>query len=86
MTDTDSAAVTVRFFAGAARAMGTRSTQVEVDGPSTLAEVVEALDARGDAARVLGLCSWLVDARRATQDDVVAPGAVVDALPPFAGG
>ena len=78
--------VTFRFFAGAARAMGTREKRVEVAEPAPLAELVSALGASGEAARVLGLCSWLVDAAPAEADTPVGPGAQVDALPPFAGG
>jgi len=37
-------------------------------------------------ARVLGRCSVLVSGVRASDADPVPPGAVVDVLPPFAGG
>jgi len=81
-----SGSVTIRFFAGAARAVGTRERTLPVSGPTPLGELVEALGADAEGRRVLGLCSWLVDAVRAEPDAVVVPGATVDALPPFAGG
>lgn len=78
--------VTVRFFAGAARAMGTRELVVELAEPVPLGDLVAGLDSDPERARILGLCTWLVDTRHASDADPVAPGATVDALPPFAGG
>lgn len=79
-------AVTFRFFAGASRAMGRRELSLGLDHPSTLAELVDRLGVEGDQARVLGLCTWLVDSHQAGPGTPVAPGATIDALPPFAGG
>ena len=78
--------VTLRFFAGAARAVGTRERAVDVAGPTPLGDLVEALEVDPEGRRVLRLCTWLVDTRPAERDEVVPPGAIVDALPPFAGG
>ena len=78
--------VTVRYFAGARAAAGVDSEQRSA---ATLDELVRALaDAHGEKlARVLPACSFLVDGTT-TRDRalVLAPGTVVDVLPPFAGG
>jgi sulfur-carrier protein len=80
------AAVTVRYFAGARAAAG---VDTETRAASTLDELVGQLVAtHGDRLeRVLTACSFLVDGTQ-TRDGGVAlsPGAVVDVLPPFAGG
>lgn len=83
---TDVPGITVRFFAGAARAMGAREVVVDASDALPLANLVAGLAADGEAARVLALCSWLVDCRHATPRTLVRPGTTVDALPPFAGG
>lgn len=81
--------VTVRYWAGLKEAAGT--AQDDVAG-STVAEVLEAVRGRHDArfARVLGVCSVLVDGDPVGTRDhaavAVAPGSLVDCLPPFAGG
>ena len=78
--------VTVRYFAGARAAAG---VDTETRTAATLDELVEQLvDAHGDRLeRVLTACSFLIDGTQ-TRDRAVAlaPGAVVDVLPPFAGG
>jgi molybdopterin synthase sulfur carrier subunit len=78
--------VTVRYFAGARAAVGLDS---ETRDAGTLAELVgQIVDAHGERLeRVLTACSFLVDGTT-TRDRalVLAPGAVVDVLPPFAGG
>ena len=80
------AAVTVRYFAGARAAAGVES---ETRTAGTLDELVGQLaDAHGERLeRVLTACSFLVDGT-STRDRATAlsPGAVVDVLPPFAGG
>jgi molybdopterin converting factor small subunit len=81
--------VTVRYFAGAKAAAGTRSEDVTVPAGATVDDLVTALAAdHGDAlARVLAAASFLLD-EVAVRDRtlVLAEGAVVDVLPPFAGG
>jgi molybdopterin converting factor small subunit len=76
----------VRYFAGARAASG---VDTESRTAATLDELVEQLvDAHGEKlARVLTACSFLVDGT-STRDRALrlAPGAVVDVLPPFAGG
>ena len=78
--------VTVRYFAGARAAAG---VDTELRSAGTLDELVRGLaDAHGEKlARVLPACSFLVDGTTSRDPALVlAPGAVVDVLPPFAGG
>jgi molybdopterin synthase sulfur carrier subunit len=78
--------VTVRYFAGARAAAG---VDTEDRDAATLGELVgQIVDEHGtELERVLTACSFLVDGTT-TRDRAVAlaPGAVVDVLPPFAGG
>jgi molybdopterin converting factor small subunit len=78
--------VTVRYFAGARAAAG---VDTEQRSAGTLDELVRDLaEHHGEKlAKVLPACSFLVDGTT-TRDPalVLAPGAVVDVLPPFAGG
>ncbi len=81
--------VTVRYFAGAADAAGTDEERLQVPGGSTVRSILDtAVAARGAAlARVLAVCSVLVDGTRDPDGTTPVPdGAVVDVLPPFAGG
>jgi molybdopterin converting factor small subunit len=78
--------VTVRYFAGARAAVGLDTETRDAD---TLDQLVgQLVDAHGERLeRVLTACSFLVDGTT-TRDraSVLAPGSVVDVLPPFAGG
>ena len=78
--------VTVRYFAGARAASG---VDTEAREAGSLDELVGQIVAdHGDRLeRVLTACSFLVDGTT-TRDRAVSlsPGAVVDVLPPFAGG
>jgi sulfur-carrier protein len=78
--------VTVRYFAGARAAVG---VDTESRNAGSLGELVgQLVDDHGERLeRVLTACSFLVDGTT-TRDRalVLAPGAVVDVLPPFAGG
>lgn len=88
-------AATLRFWAAAREAAGTAEESV---GAATLgAALAEAVDRRGGAdgggaalVRVLRRCSVLVDGRQVGRADpatVALPeDAVVEILPPFAGG
>ncbi|MEI4274006.1 MoaD/ThiS family protein [Klenkia sp. LSe6-5] len=79
-------AVTVRYFAGARAAVG---TDTEVRDATTLAELVgQIVDDHGaELERVLTACSFLVDGTSTRDRSLMLPtGAVVDVLPPFAGG
>jgi len=81
--------VTVRYWAGMRAAAGTATEQVPA---RTLADVLRlARDSRDAAfARSLSVCSLVVDeepvGRRDPAAVVLADGAVVEVLPPFAGG
>ncbi len=78
--------MTVRYFAGARAAAG---TDTEDRTAATLDELVRQIaDAHGPRLeKVLTACSFLVDGTQ-TRDrsQALRPGAVVDVLPPFAGG
>ena len=78
--------VTVRYFAGARAAVG---VDTETRAAGTLDDLVgQLVDAHGERLeRVLAACSFLVDGIT-TRDRALelAPGSVVDVLPPFAGG
>jgi molybdopterin converting factor small subunit len=80
--------ITVRYFAGARAASGIDEEQVDLDRPQPLEELAVLLAQRHgpDLERVLAAASFLVDETTAPRDRVVAAGAVVDVLPPFAGG
>ncbi|WP_245177149.1 MoaD/ThiS family protein [Geodermatophilus sp. DF01-2] len=78
--------VTVRYFAGARAAAG---VETEIREATSLDELVgQLVDAHGERLeRVLAACSFLVDgAQTRDPSSALAPGAVVDVLPPFAGG
>jgi molybdopterin synthase sulfur carrier subunit len=78
--------VTVRYFAGARAVSG---VDTELHDADTLEQLVgQIVGAHGEKLeRVLTACSFLVDGT-STRDRALtlAPGAVVDVLPPFAGG
>ena len=80
------ASVTVRYFAGARAVSG---VDTETWSAATLDDLVgQLVEAHGERLRrVLTACSFLVDGT-STRDRgmTLTPGAVVDVLPPFAGG
>lgn len=85
--------VRVRYWAAVRAAAGTASEEVELGDGGTLADLYAAVRERHPGerfARVLGVCSVLVDDRPVATADpadvVVPPGARVELLPPFAGG
>ena len=91
--DHEGETVTVRYWAGARAAAGTAEDTFEVDAELTLAALVAQVLERhpGDQmARTVAVCSVLLGYQPVrTQDPaavVVRPGAVVELLPPFAGG
>ena len=98
MTDTGGSdrrdeTVTVRYWAGARAAAGTPEDSFDVAGVVSLSDLVAQVLERhpGDRmARTVAVCSVLVgDLPVGSQDPaavVVRPGAVVELLPPFAGG
>lgn len=76
---------TVRFYAGARAAAGVGQAEVR-PGPLTevLAELVERFGP--ELARVLPVCTLLCDGTHVGSDSLLGPGAVLEVLPPFAGG
>ncbi|WP_324274976.1 MoaD/ThiS family protein [Blastococcus brunescens] len=76
----------MRYFAGARAASG---VDTETREAGSLDELVgQLVDAHGERLeRVLTACSFLVDGTTTRNRSLVlSPGAVVDVLPPFAGG
>ena len=85
--------VTVRYWAGARAAAGTPEDSYDVSGDLTLSELVARVLERhpGDRmARTVAVCSVLLGDQPVRSQDpdtvLVAPGSVVELLPPFAGG
>ena len=85
--------VTVRYWAGARAAAGTAEDSFDVEGDVSLADLVDrVLERHPDdrMARTVAVCSVLVGDRPVRSQDPaavsVAPGSVVELLPPFAGG
>lgn len=77
------AAVRVRFWAGAKRAAGTAEADAEA---ASVSELRTVLSGNADLAKVLVVARFLVDEGPASDETVLHDGAVVDVLPPFAGG
>jgi molybdopterin synthase sulfur carrier subunit len=79
----------LRYWAGARAAAGVESERVDA---MTLAEALDAARAGRDEGfgRVLQVCSFVVDeqpvGRTPPAEVPLAPEAVVEVLPPFAGG
>ncbi|MGO1192307.1 MAG: MoaD/ThiS family protein [Nesterenkonia sp.] len=89
--------VTVRFYAAAAEAAGTKEISLALAAdPVRLDDFLEMLpknvpqaddDTAPSLAGVCGYSSFLVNAVQAKpHKSLVAPGDTVDILPPFAGG
>lgn len=77
--------ITVRYFGAAAEAAGADSE--ERAPAASIAELSEALaEAHPGLGRVLDVCSFMVDERSAAADSPLPEDALVDVLPPFAGG
>ena len=77
--------VTVRYFAAAAEAAGCEEESVAA---ATIGELQDVVIARHGAslARVLGRCALIVGGERGRPETPLQSEAVVDVLPPFAGG
>ena len=84
--------VTLRFFAASRAATGLDEIECVSSHEPTLGELVAGLaPASGtepdELARVLARCSFLVDGVSTRDREQVVPAdAVVDVMPPFAGG
>lgn len=76
--------VTVRYWAAAAAATGVESEQWSGD---TVGAVLDAaLAEHPDLGRVLAVASVLLDGAAVDREVTVPEGAVLEILPPFAGG
>jgi molybdopterin converting factor small subunit len=79
--------VTVRYWAGARAAAGRPEEELPA---STLEELLGVLGERPTLAEVLPACSLLLDGQALHRADgashTLSDGAVLDVLPPFAGG
>lgn len=83
--ETAAQAVTVRYWAGARAAAGVDEETVE--GVATVGDLTaRLLTERPALAAVLPVCTVLVEGRASGADVLVPAGAVVEVLPPFAGG
>ena len=79
-------AVIVRYFAGARAAAGGDTQSREAASLDQLVGQIVA-DHGERLERVLTACSFLVDGTQTrNRATALSPGAVVDVLPPFAGG
>ena len=80
--------ITIRYFAAARAAAGVAEERLPLPAPVAVGDLADALADRHGAglARVLDVASFLVDEVNAGRERVVTAGAVVDVLPPFAGG
>ena len=91
--DREDETVAVRYWAGARAAAGTAEDLFATTGDLTLADVVARVLERHPGeqmARTVAVCSVLLGDQPVRSQDpatvVVRPGAVVELLPPFAGG
>ncbi len=79
------AEVTVRYWAAAKAAAGIAEESLEA--ATVGAAMATAAFRHGDAlTAVLEHCSFLIDGLRASVETPLPEGAVVEVLPPFAGG
>jgi len=78
------AEITIRYFAAARAAAGESTATAQADSVKELIDIVSV--GRPELARVLGICSFLLDGKRVDLAAPLSDGAQVDALPPFAGG
>ena len=81
--------VTVRYWAGARAAAGVDQDLVTPadEGALTVAVVLEAVTARRPAlAAIVGVSTLLLDGRAVPADAPITAGALLEVLPPFAGG
>lgn len=76
--------VTIRYFAAARSAAGRSTATADA---ASLGDLISTVSSdRPELARVLSLCTFLLNGERATPATLLPAGAQVDALPPFAGG
>ena len=89
-TSTDHGLVEVRYWAAIRAAAGVPAERLPAGSLAAVLARARALHPQPRFASVLGICAVLVDEQpvgaREHADIDVAPGAVIDLLPPFAGG
>ena len=81
--------LTVRYFAGARAAAGVSDESISLNGDPTVADVLVLVRERhGEPlGRVLAAASYLLDGVAVRDRSIpVRSGALLDVLPPFAGG
>lgn len=78
------APVTLRYWAGARAAAGVESDRLPAGRLDAVLDAATRL--RPELAPIAPLCSVLVDGVSLDDAAEIAPGAVVELLPPFAGG
>ena len=84
MSDSDVPEVTLRYWAAARAAAG---VEAEPGRGATVAEILDgACRAHPGLTRVVAAASVLLDGEAVGRTDGVPHGAVLDVLPPFAGG
>ena len=77
----------VRYWAGARAAAGVSEQHVGLPEDATVADVVTAVTSQHpDLEPVLEVASLLLDGRAARREEPVGSAAVLEVLPPFAGG
>lgn len=75
--------ITVRYWAAARQAAGMREERLEA---GSIEDLRALLADRPELDRVCRASSYLVDGEQAHPGSPLPDGAVVDVLPPFAGG
>ncbi|HJQ42057.1 MAG TPA: MoaD/ThiS family protein [Jatrophihabitantaceae bacterium] len=75
--------VRVRYWAGAQRAAGTSEESLSAE---SVGELRKQLAVRPELSKVVAVASFLVDETPASDATALTDGAVIDVLPPFAGG
>jgi sulfur-carrier protein len=80
-----SAPVTVRYWAGARAAAGVEADTLN-DCATVGDAIASAIELHPALVLVAEVSTLLLDGRAASRDALLAPGAVVEVLPPFAGG
>ena len=81
--DRSTIGATVRFWAAARQAAGHGE---ELCLAATVGELRDQLAERSELTKVISMASFLVDGVRGDADTPIKSGAIVDVLPPFAGG
>ena len=77
--------VTVRYWAGARAAAGVDEDQVS-GCPDVRSALTAATTLHPALASVVGACTLLLDGRAVSPDAALPDDAVLEVLPPFAGG